>query len=167
MNADKNLTDNEIIKALECCKEEEVICFECPYKKENGCMEKLSDDALALINRLQAEIKFAENINHLQMEELQSLKDKNKVLANELANSLQDCENKQAENEKLRKSWKADVVSAIISGAKAEAYKEFAERLKEEFPKMLNRSESAFSYLVDNLLKEMVGEDNAEAKKVE
>ena len=46
----------------------------------------------------------------------------------------------------------------FVHKIKAEAYKEFAERVKVEFPKMLNRSESAFSYLVDNLVKEMVGE---------
>ena len=51
------LTDNEIVKALECCKNDGIICFECPYKKPNGCMEKLSADVLDLINRLQAEIE--------------------------------------------------------------------------------------------------------------
>ena len=49
------MTDNKIIKALECCKNDGIICYECPYKKTNGCMEKLSADALDLINRLQAE----------------------------------------------------------------------------------------------------------------
>ena len=52
---DKKPTDKEIKKALECCKNEGVVCFECPYKKANGCMEKLSADALDLINRLEVD----------------------------------------------------------------------------------------------------------------
>ena len=54
---DKKPTDNEIVKALECCKNDGIICGECPYKKANGCMEKLSADALDLINRQNAEIE--------------------------------------------------------------------------------------------------------------
>ena len=50
------MEDKEIVKALECCKNDGIICFECPYKKANGCMEKLSADALDLINRQDEEI---------------------------------------------------------------------------------------------------------------
>ena len=100
------LTDKEIVKALECCKEFSD-CGGCKYgylRTRNGlCIYTMQKDAIDLINRLQEKIKFTENINHLQMEELQSLKDRNKVLANELANSLQDAENKQTEIERLKK----------------------------------------------------------------
>ena len=77
----------------------------------------------------------------------------------------------QAENERLKKGWKADVIET--ANIKAEAYKEFAERLKDylrQQPKWCCRREKyqnvGFSYDevffgIDNLLKELVGEDNA------
>jgi hypothetical protein len=55
------MTDAEIKKALECCKDELHWCATCPYfllDKENDlCREDLCDDALYLINRQQAEIE--------------------------------------------------------------------------------------------------------------
>lgn len=52
------MTDNEIIKALECCNQEDM-CDQCPY--DFACYDEkyksiLSKDALDLINRQQAEI---------------------------------------------------------------------------------------------------------------
>ena len=54
----------------------------------------------------------------------------------------------------------------LIDNAKAEAYKEFAERLKTEYAKGMSWFKKKESYYVDvddidNLVKEMVGEDNA------
>ena len=108
------LTNAEIKKALECCKNDGIICFQCPYKKTNGCMEKLSADALDLINRL------------------------------------------QAENERFKNSWKADVILTT----RTEAYKEFAERLNriEKFRSLVESDNYELSVTmreVDNLLKEM------------
>lgn len=49
------MTDNEIIKALECCSNGEP-CANCPYQKQ--CDETdLAEIALDLINRQQAEIE--------------------------------------------------------------------------------------------------------------
>ncbi len=55
-----NVTDNEIIKALERCNKPigKAECTECPYFKTNGsCSEKLINDAIDLINRQNAEIE--------------------------------------------------------------------------------------------------------------
>ena len=116
------MTDEQIIKALECCCKSFGNCTKCPYK-EVDCVTTsgkslLLKDALDLINRLQAENEFAKKANSLQMEEMQSLKEKNKVLANELANSLQDAENKQAEIERLqsRKLINADELFTKFAG---------------------------------------------------
>ena len=52
------LTDNEIIKALECCKYEyDTKCELCCYNfySRTGCRGELRRNALDLINRLQAE----------------------------------------------------------------------------------------------------------------
>lgn len=49
------MTDNEIIKALECCMN---ACKECPFKKYGEeCAAKLNKCALDLINRQKAEIE--------------------------------------------------------------------------------------------------------------
>ena len=54
------MTDNEIIKALECCSNGEP-CANCPYQKQ--CDETdLAEIALDLINRQQAEIERLKKI---------------------------------------------------------------------------------------------------------
>ena len=61
------MSDNEIIKALECCIRGE--CGDCPAERECGCEEYLHQEAINLINhqkaeieKLSADIKTFENI---------------------------------------------------------------------------------------------------------
>ena len=59
------MTDKEIIKGLECCYTNNGDdCYKCPYEGESTaqmfCDNKLTRDALDLINRLQAENKKLE-----------------------------------------------------------------------------------------------------------
>ena len=52
------MTDNKIIKALECCMYDDYdYCKECLYRKNKPCQENLIRDALNLINRQKAEIE--------------------------------------------------------------------------------------------------------------
>ena len=53
------MTDNEIIKALECCADNtEGKCRECPFHKlKISCIDGLERNALDLINRQKAEIE--------------------------------------------------------------------------------------------------------------
>ena len=64
------MTDNEIIKALECCTDESYEnCNECPYSIDTLSCEriKLLEDSLDLINRQQAEIEqWKEEANRYQ-----------------------------------------------------------------------------------------------------
>lgn len=58
----ERMTDNEIIKALECCGDESGInhaCSKCPKFKDNDdfCETALHNQALDLINRQKAEIE--------------------------------------------------------------------------------------------------------------
>lgn len=121
------MTDNEIIKALECCKpKQNRNCGDCPaYDLGNFCAAELRENVLDLINRQKAEI------------------------------------------EKLK-------------SAKSEAIKEFADRLKEKdgyynhiFDDCVNTEFCSHNYVkgrkeksmeirktIDNLVKEMVGENN-------
>lgn len=112
------MTDNEILKALECCGIAN--CDGCPFADEEyGCKDNgLTLFALDLINRLEAEVEqWKEEANRYQ------------TLWCEAENDLQT--------------------------AKAEAYKEFAERLKTETKGLIGAN------FIDNLVKEMVGEQDA------
>ena len=65
------MTDNEIIKALECCGKPYNICVECPMpnniKDDCRCNEQLAKYALDIINRRQAEIEqWKEEANKYQ-----------------------------------------------------------------------------------------------------
>lgn len=137
-------TDEEIIKALECCVSEKDTCKNCPFQElkhydyENEMFEimpngKQYDDwscerwlnvaVLELINRQQAEI---ERLNKLVIE-------------------------KHKKNNELHE---------YLQYAKSEAVKEFAERLRsriiDDF--LGYKTDATISY-IDNLLKEMLGED--------
>ena len=146
------MTDNQIIKALECCADEMGCKKGCPCfdpKAKGSCctiskigIEKI---ALDLINRQQAEIE------RLQKVKEQIKKEKNKILDAQMF-LAKICDN-------LEKKLKT---------AKAEAIKEFAERLK-----ALDRLDVDVSYgygrehyteaiavnLIDNLVKEIIGEE--------
>ena len=56
------MTDNEIIKALECCMSDNPPCTTCKYDGDtitvDECMGELMKDALDLINRQKAEIEM-------------------------------------------------------------------------------------------------------------
>ncbi|MBO5060254.1 MAG: hypothetical protein J6C82_05005 [Clostridia bacterium] len=50
------MTDDEIIKALECCDTREW-CIHCPLKDNDRCRDVLSTQSVELINRQKAEIE--------------------------------------------------------------------------------------------------------------
>ena len=54
------MTDNDIIKALECCVHQN--CAECQLNKLAFCMDALGSQALDLINRQKAEIERLQHI---------------------------------------------------------------------------------------------------------
>ena len=151
------MTDKEIIKALECCFMEQQ-CNYCPLYKEHSadCLDTVLKNAHALITRQQAENE--------------NLKVENQSLRS-AANSLKmHYEEAQAEIESLKifrgyaKKRASDykTMRDKYLNAKSEAVKEFAERLK--YVWWENGYESPdvdFDDFIDNLIKEMVGEDNA------
>ena len=121
---DKKLTDEEVVKALECCKD---------------C-----------------------SIN-LNFEIVQKIEDKNKEILEliDIINSL------KAEIEKLKKevSVARDAYISIqdrYEHTKTEAYKEFAERLKEKSFKTIRNYGLTKDVVevcdIDNLVKDMIGE---------
>ena len=101
------MTDKDVIKALECCSKS--VCRECPYNVKNAtCIGKLQNNALDLIIQQKAEIK--------------RLKTENKILSKNADTAFQDGLNEA--QDLYREQVKHE--------AKAEAIKEFADRLKEQ-----------------------------------
>lgn len=131
------MNDNEIIKALKCCGNDE--CSKCPLQ-DGVCSEKdIMKQALDLINRQKAE---AERLNK-KVEEL------SEVLS--------------------------DSIKIKVSEIKSETIREFVERLKNEIISNTaygcdtNQHSGYYDYsikvsdipeYIDNLVKEMVGENN-------
>jgi hypothetical protein len=124
---DRNFTDDEVIKALECCTLGD--CFPCAYGNiGTGCRDNMNADALALINRQKAKIEA------LQMDNAQ--------LQSDIVNANMNLEHIQYEYELLKQEK-----SVVI----AEALKEFAERLK---PKLSYYDEYIVDALVKEMTEE-------------
>ena len=156
------MTDNEIIKTLQ-----EMADY--PHNYEEG---QDLQNALDLINRLQAQNKdLAETVHNLTLEK-DALFDKAeelKVEVERLQNILICFMDALG---KVRKVDDIDEISLIPlmselnkqyrAELKAEAYKEFAERLKEKSDSRFDYSELVFEISeedIDNLVKEMVGDE--------
>jgi hypothetical protein len=148
-------TEAEVIKALECCGDEEGLnwCVDCPYyDKENDlCQEDLHRDALNLINRLKAEL-------FEKTEQLETAKADIKMLTSGKCVYLSDDETTEYCVEGPCPIYKTE------AEIKSEAYKEFAERLKTK------KHECGCNYRkkpvyavaeekIDETYKELVGED--------
>lgn len=166
---DKKLTYKEIIKALECCFMEQQ-CNNCPLYKEHSadCLDTVLKNAHALITRQQAENE--------------NLKVENQSLRS-AANSLKmHYEEAQAEIERLKteldfaKAFRKETNTEfslmhrkygnMLKTARSEAYKEFAERIKEFMHnKFKALDEYEFEYIterdIDNIVKERAGNGNA------
>ncbi len=152
----KKMTDNEIIKALECCINiGERGCTDCPAydTKIDDCVGIPWKSILDIINRLQAENdKLAKDWSDITIEK----------------DELFDIAEKQkAEIERLNKE--IDRLSQIIlyhPGQMADAIKDFAERLKAKEAIHFCKCGEPFVYTdlfngeIDNLVKEMVGDNN-------
>ena len=140
----KEFTDEEITKAVKCCSEPCCVCDECPlYCVGANCSSfELHRYALDLINRQQAEIE--------RLKEESS--DKERAYTDEYC---------------LRKEWQDKCRQLLIEKqtAKSEAYKEFAERLEEKSFQSFGNYGITRDVVevcdIDNLVKEMVGDDNA------
>lgn len=117
------MTDNEIIKALECLRGNAFDCGECPYCScyPAPCEQQVAKDALSLINRQKAEIE--------------------KLKGSTIVSNIM-------ESQRIKRE------------AKAKAYKEFAEIIKDKwFDNRYDSPDVDFDDFISNLLKEMVGEE--------
>ena len=60
------MTDEDIIKALECCEGKEGVsyCQRCPFYEYDNCVHHMSQNSRELINRQKAEIKQMTELEH-------------------------------------------------------------------------------------------------------
>lgn len=169
---DKKLTDEEIVKVLECCAYSDG-CKGCKYSKQCDGAEHLIS-ALDLINRQKAEnLKLRLKVNEL-------LAYKQEVTKNNIKNYEEyTAQKSKIENlQNVISNQQIEISAKIEKQIKSEAYKEFTEKLKEEFLNLqynaktdrknvkIEELKEQMDWLlhtvaietVENLLKEMVGE---------
>lgn len=141
------LTDKEIIQALECCLDTSPLtCKDCSmFNATNStmvCSKIVTKFALDLINRYEAENKVLYKINAKSDEEISELRKellKKQNLKEGFSKIIKEFDKKLAKTVKLER---------------AEAIKEFAERLKRA-----SRWREEDIYYIDTLVEIMVGDD--------
>ncbi len=130
------MTDEQIIKALECCIAhencEEVSCEFCPYERDLNCTGVMMQNAIDLINRQKAEIESLKQI-------------------------IDEEDNEILELQKRIIFWREDL-NYQPEKIKSAAIKEFAERLKNNtfLAKEKNSVEhTIWIYEIDKIVKEI------------
>lgn len=135
------MTDNEIIKALECCMDDD--CDNCPDTFGN-CEHNAMRNALDLINRQKAEI-----------ERLKNLKIFERFINDKIHSKGYGCEYPTPE---IRQEAFEEELGRLydIATARVEAVKEFADRLQ---IRCIKQDGCLWSSDVGAELEEMLGED--------
>ena len=154
----KGKTDEEIIKALERMSEEDP--------------EGFSSEILKFINRKYSKIVELTEENNRQQAEIENITEKFNCQQTVYADLSKIIKDKNAEIERLRAKIETRTQEKLALGrmytqklktAKAEAIKEFAERLKDDswFTDLFDRNDYPVRAVtkedIDNLVKEMVG----------
>lgn len=169
------MTDNEIKKAFECCYLDKP-CEECPLCEIkhadklcfSGDVKKIPRMVLDLINRQEARI-------HQQEKTIMEIQNANLIdFKATIGNYIAENESLKAEVERLKAKANhynycyENFVNTPISRIKAEAYKEFADKLK--LHAYHECDITGYRYLVvqieklDNLLNELVGDGDGKRK---
>ena len=141
------LTDTEIKKALELLLELVLV---------EGCLQraKTISNALDLINRLQAENEKLKEACERIAEDWSEVTIEKDKLFDEAEATINKY---KADNERLSR-----ITRTMVGEIKAEAYTEFAERLRSIIMWSPKNHISITAKDVEMILKEMVGEDNGE-----
>lgn len=140
-----NLTDSDIIKALECCKIKTppYKCEECPLLRgvANSCISECKELAYALINRQRAEIDGLQQLVNLSIDTQNEMND---TIIEQKAR-IEHYEDLEYAYELLENEYKT---------VKAEAIRELAEKLKGIYA-----VHAGLWIEIDRLVEEMVGEE--------
>lgn len=173
------MSDEEIKKCLECCIS--LSCEGCPLKNNHGCLTISDENALALINRQQAEIErlkwekdhFEFKVDDLngKLEKFKEYRDiKNGAYEREIEKlqAVIDDLKHEIRNLECEKGQLEGTIDFLVAEAKSEAIKEFAEKLINKLDAthdMVNLNQKIVVTdtinMVKRLEKEMVGGENA------
>lgn len=146
------MTDNEIIKALECCFLSECDCKDCPYRDFEICdTAKMINTVIDLFNRRQEEREAL----IAGQETLQKHIAEQKAEIERLKKAIEVKDNIYQRNTGLREKRIFDLMDELKT-AKSEAIKEFAVRLKCGVPQETGVIRCAD---VDNFVKEVTWQD--------
>lgn len=167
------MNDLEIKKALECCANLNLDCYNCSYNNNKGCVNKLLQDTLDLINR-QEEDKSA-LVEHLKKSrrQLKTANAENETLKAEVERLKKALENQQKIS--MDRYFEVKELKSAINGfrgyedkIKAEAYKEFAKEFEDIYTfavcnargkcKVVERKN--LKWYVENILLKLVGGNN-------
>ncbi len=155
------MTDEQIIKALECCATDDGDdCFQCPYGNivykpgNGGCVNRCRKKALDLISRQKARIKELEE-KHAEDERVLNDRVQESVNAVSKADQKYIC---TLERSIAAKDVERERLLQKLQQAQSEAIKEFAERLKERYEKHILCSTNILNNEIDSLVKEMTEE---------
>ena len=161
------MTDKEIIKALECCVDED--CDNCPNRSGIFCIVKIESYALDLINRqqeqLEATISGQKTLQKALAEkgrEVAELNSDLKLLKNNYEHLKTNFDETVEKNKRLRDkvvglTAEKDSLIKTFGECQERAVKDFAERLKKEC--LIDRGyEILQEGTIDNLVKEMAGD---------
>lgn len=174
---DKKPTDSEIVKALKCCTTNGASCKDCPafVKVDRSNCKKYFRGALDLINRQEADLIDKEK----QLQKALKSMAVNKTKVIDCEREI-DCQKSEIERLKPFEDKISEFKSHIrvedmlvfassleewlefCDNLKVEAYKECIEKVKEIGRENYNE---IIEDDLDNLLKELVGEDNAKEKE--
>ena len=146
------MTDNEIIKALECCSIPTLMsrkCEGCPMRVEKAlCFSRLAHDAICIIKRQQAEIeRVTINMNAFGLG---------------MKREKERADNAEAELDKLQP------YKLHYGNLRMEIAREFADRLKKEIiirATLSKEQDKNIIWYIDNFLEEMEAENGSEASE--
>lgn len=142
------MTDDEIIKALECCGT--YCCNECFYYNDDLCIENMSKQAIDLINRQKAEVESVRR--KALLEAVRKFAGHSDYHGDTILCILK-CMAEGKEVKTARPLNKKEI--------KTEAIKEFAERLKENYNVIFGRKAVSIAD-INSLVKEMTEEKERE-----
>jgi SMC interacting uncharacterized protein involved in chromosome segregation len=157
------MTDNEIVKALECCLQEYGNCDDCPYKEYQCVSEKDGNvfykDILDLINRQKAEIEEKDIEIDILIKKKEALRDEIDKQDVEIMRLKHEVERLQDRKHKCIYLSDNETTEFCVDSIcpefktkkmiKDEAIKGFAEKLKEYFP--------SIAKAIDHTAEELIG----------
>lgn len=147
---DHKFTDEDVIKALECCGTDEQPCSMCPLWQICGDGRMTSTHfALSLINRQKADIESLKIAN----EKMYSANKEQEAEIERLESNLKFVRGTVKRLQEYDEERDIRLHSRLTEKARAEAIKEFAERLKEGHNQC--DGEEDVPWLIDKLVKEM------------